>query len=318
MSGSADAMSPVPDRPAWSRGESIHAGSPQGAIPVLTPDWAWGGATGSGVRVAIIDSGIQADHPALDGCVDQQAGIALHLSEEGEVIEEPGPHEDLFGHGTACAGIIHRLAPEARLTSVRVLGRTLRGRSKVFLRALAWAVAEGYDVINLSLSTSKRDWALPFYEICDEAYFRGSFVVTSADNRPGTTFPSLYSSVASVACNLAKDPFEFYANPDPPTEFLAPGIDLEVPWRGNGTMRATGNSFAAPHISGIAALIASKHPGLAPTALKTVLLATASNVPDAGGAPVTAISGESRTIGSSARARSAIMAAVLTAPDTSA
>lgn len=266
------------ERPAWSRGESIY-GAPAlelSSFPALTREWAWGGATGLGVRVAVLDSGIEADHPALEGCVDEQAGIALSLSDTGEVIERPGSHEDLFGHGTACAGIIHALAPEARITSVRVLGRMLTGRSKVFVRALEWAVTEGYDVINLSLSTTKRDQALAFYELCDRAYFERCFVVTSANNSPVVSFPSLYSSVASVACNLATDRFEFYVNPDPPTELLAPGIDLEVPWRGGGTMRATGNSLAAPHISGIAALIRSKHPGMRPFEVKSALWATAA------------------------------------------
>lgn len=300
-------MSGPDQRPAWSRGESIFAGSPAGAtIPMVTPEWAWGGATGAGVRVAVIDSGIEADHPALEGCVDTDAGIALSLSDDGEVTEEPGPHGDLFGHGTACAGIIHALAPAARITSVRVLGRALTGRSKVFLRGLAWAVAAQFDVINLSLSTSKRDWALPFYEVCDQAYFRGCFVVTSASNQTGTTFPSLYSSVASVACNLARDPFEFYVNPEPPTEFLAPGIDLGVPWNRGMTMRVTGNSFAAPHVSGIAALIRSKHPRLGPSEIKAVLMATAANRrTEAGG--LAASPGPPRKAALSARAMSAIL-----------
>jgi subtilisin family serine protease len=156
-------------------------------------------------------------------------------------------------------------------------------------------------VINLSLSTTKRDWALPFHEICDHAYFKGCFVVTSANNNPVVSFPSFYSSVASVACNVASDPFEFWVNPDPPAEFLAPGIDLEVAWRGSGTMRVTGNSFAAPHISGIAALMRSKHPGLRPFEIKAALRATAANVPTCEATPV------SRPAGVSARARSAIM-----------
>ena len=221
------------------------------------------------------------------------------------MIEEPGPHADLFGHGTACAGIIHRLAPEARVTSVRVLGKTLTGRGKVFLQAVAWAVARGYDIINLSLNTTKRDWALPLYEICDRAYFRNCFVVTAASNYPVPSFPSLYSSVASVACNLSRDPFEFYVNPEPPTEFLAPGIDLEVAWRGGTTVRATGNSLAAPHISGIAALIRSKHPALRPPDLKTALRACAANLPAAHRSRAPAW--ELRETGVSARVRSAIL-----------
>ncbi|TMK88545.1 MAG: hypothetical protein E6G57_06310, partial [Actinobacteria bacterium] len=87
--------------------------------------------------------------------------------------------------------------------------------------------------------------------------------------------------VASVACNLSKDPFRFHYNPEPPTEFLAPGIDIDVAWRGGTRIRGTGNSYAAPHIAGIAALIKAKHPDLRPFQLKTVLWATAANVQEA-------------------------------------
>jgi len=226
----------------------------------------------------VLDSGIDAAHPALEGCVDVDGGVALELNGDKGVVERPGPHGDAFGHGTACASIIHRVAPEARITSVRVLGAGLGGRAAVFLHGLAWAIERRFDVINLSLGTGKRDWALPFHELCDRAYFQGCFVVTAANNAAGASFPSLYAAVTSVACNVAVDPFEFHANPDPPTEFLAPGIDVSVAWRDGGSRRVTGNSYAAPHLAAIAALIRSKHPELRPFQVKSVLWATAANV----------------------------------------
>src|SRR4051812_28453559 len=88
----------------------------------LTPEWAWGGATGKGVRVCIVDSGIEADHPALEGMA--RGGIVVEKGEDGPVVKEE-EHGDLFGHATACAGIIHSLAPEAELYSARVLGPNL-------------------------------------------------------------------------------------------------------------------------------------------------------------------------------------------------
>lgn len=247
----------------------------------LSPEWAWGGSRGEGVRVAVIDSGIDADHPDLEGCVDVDAGIHVAVTPEGELVETPGPHGDSFGHGTACAGIIHSLAPAARLTSVKVLGAGLSGKAAAFLHGLAWAIDEGFEVINLSLGTTRRDWALTFYELCDQAYFANSFLVTAANNIQRTSYPSLFASVASVACNLSKDPFRFHYNPEPPTEFLAPGIDIEVAWTQGGRLTATGNSYAAPHIAGIAALIRAKHPKLRPFQVKTALWATAANVVEA-------------------------------------
>lgn len=233
------------------------------------------------MRVAIIDSGIDAGHPDLGGCVDVNGGAEVTLDETGEPVVCIGPHEDAFGHGTACAGIIHSIAPDAVVTSVKVLGAGLSGRAVVFLRGLGWAIEQGFDVINLSLGTTKRDWALAFYELCDAAYFGNSFLVTAANNIARPSFPSLYASVASVACSNSKDPFRFHYNPDPPTEFLAPGIDVDVAWLDGARIVGTGNSYAAPHISGIAALVRAKHPELRPFQIKTVLWATAANVREA-------------------------------------
>jgi subtilisin len=274
----------------------------------LSPEWAWGGATGSGVRVAVVDSGVEADHPALDDCVQVDDGVALRIDADGEVIEEPGAHEDLFGHGTACASIIHSIAPEAKITSVRVLGQGLSGKAAVFLRGLGWAVERGFDVVNLSLGASRKEWALPFYEVCDEAYFQNCMLVTAANNVLRASFPSLYASVTSVACNLATDPMRFHYNPEPPTEFLARGVDVDVAWKGGGRMQGTGNSYSAPHITGIAALIRSKHPELRPFQLKTVLWATAANVREAPRA-AGRLSGRGRRSTSSIRASTALRAA---------
>ncbi|MFU8842063.1 MAG: S8 family serine peptidase [Nitriliruptoraceae bacterium] len=277
-------MSGTPLRPAWARESAVLKLPGAPTLEDLSPEWAWGGATGRGVRVAVIDSGIEADHPALQGCVDGSAS-AEFLDQDGEVVVRRGPHADGFGHGTACAAIIHSFAPEARVTSLKVLDGRLRSTGAVFHRALEWAVDEGFDVVNLSLGTVKRDWALPFYELCDRAYFAGTLLVTAANNVARPSFPSLFASVTSVACNLSDDPWRFHHNPEPPTEFLARGIDVEVAWRGGSTSRVTGNSYAAPHIAGLAARILSKHPGLTPFQLKTVLWSTSANVLEAGELP---------------------------------
>jgi subtilisin family serine protease len=270
-----------PPRPAWSRDSAILRLDRVAPLGDLNPTWAWGGASGIGVRVAVVDSGIEGDHPDLEGSVEVDAGIVVSPGDDGELTVVAGAHGDSFGHGTACAGIIHSIAPDARITSVKVLGLSVGATSEVFLKGLSWAVEQRFDVINLSLGTRKRDWALAFYELCDRAYFQGSFLVTAANNIQRESFPSLYASVASVACNLSKDPFRFHFNPDPPTEFLARGIDVDLAWRGGGRIIGTGNSYAAPHIAGIAALIKSKHPDLRPFQLKTVLWATAANVREA-------------------------------------
>ncbi|HEX7135594.1 MAG TPA: S8 family serine peptidase [Iamia sp.] len=267
--------------PAWGL-DSVVLRVPdleRGVAP--TPEWVFGDSTGAGVRVAVVDSGIEADHPALGRSVDRDGGVVVTVDDDGHVAVTPGPHDDVYGHGTACAGIIHALAPDAAITSVRVLGPDLTGRAAAFHAGLSWAVDEGFDVINLSLGTTKAEWALAFHELCDRAYFGGSFVVTAANNIRRTSYPSLFSSVASVACTTTRDPLRFHVNPAPPTEFLARGIDIEVPWRGGTTTTTTGNSFAAPHIAGLAALIKGEHPRLRPFQVKALLWATAGNVREA-------------------------------------
>src|SRR5207237_6075988 len=92
-----------------------------GPLAGLTREWAWGGSTGRGVRVAVIDSGIEADHPALALAVRGGVVVDSDRRTKAQVRLEPDEHpRDFFGHGTACAGIIHSLAPEAELYSVRV------------------------------------------------------------------------------------------------------------------------------------------------------------------------------------------------------
>jgi subtilisin family serine protease len=94
---------------------------------------------------------------------------------------------------------------------------------------------------------------------------------------PVESYPWRFSSVLSVGSHDGDDPYEYYVNPTPPVEFVAPGVDLELAWSEGSTIVATGNSFAAPHITGIAALILAKHPGLRPYELKAILRAASSN-----------------------------------------
>ncbi len=225
--------------------------------------------------MAVVDSGIDAAHPAV-GRVDRAIGWRWDAG-QAEAVSTEGPHEDLFGHGTACAGIIRRAAPDATLWSVRVLGSRLTGKGVVFAAGLRWAIAQGARVINLSLSTSRDDYAEMFHDIADEAAFTGVVLVCATNNVPAPTYPAQFSSVISVAAHDGQDPFELDVNPAPPADFGAPGIDVEVPWLSGGSIVATGNSFAAPHVSGLIARLLSKHPWLTPYEVKTVLRAVASN-----------------------------------------
>ncbi len=269
-------------RPAWSEpfiGEALRQLTSTGPIASLTPEWAYGGSTGKGVRVAVVDSGIEHDHPALGNSV--RGGMKIEFDPEAEncVRYEPDdPPEDLAGHGTACAGIIHSIAPEAEIYSVRVLGKEMSGRAIQFAAGLDWAIEHDIQVVNLSLSTAKEDYFALFHDLADQAYFKNMNVVCAVNNVPAPSYPSQYSSVISVAAHDGHDPFTFYYNPSPPVEFGAPGIDVEVAWNNKQYLVSTGNSFAAPHITGIVALIRSKHPELTPFQVKATLWACSANV----------------------------------------
>ncbi|TML84375.1 MAG: serine protease [Actinobacteria bacterium] len=265
------------DLPAWS----LPAGAVERiALPTAWPervtrDWAWEGARGEGVRVCVLDSGIELDHP-LVGPV--QHSLAVTRTRDGVVEVHEDDAGDLCGHGTSCAGIIRSLAPDCELTSVRVLGAGYTGSGPVLLAGLEWAVDQGFDVINMSLSTTKKQFAETLHELADAAYFRRTMLVASAHNMPVESFPWRFSSVISVGSHEDPDPLAYYYNPAPPVEFFARGLEVDVAWLGGATLRCTGNSFATPHVAGICALILSRHPELTPFQLKSVLYLTASNV----------------------------------------
>jgi len=219
-------------RPAWSEQfDSSALERVPGVLPERpSKEWAWGDSAGAGVKVAIVDSGIDATHPDVG---EVAGGVVLEFDPDAEdfVRSHEGPHDDLYGHGTACAAIIRKVAPAAEIYSVRVLGERLTGKGVVFAAGLRWAIDNEMQVANLSLSTGRHDYYGLFHEIADDAYFRNVMLVCAVNNVPTPSFPSLYSSVFSVAAHARIDPFGFDYNPRPPVEFGAPGIDIEVAWQ---------------------------------------------------------------------------------------
>ena len=104
-------------------------------------------------------------------------------------------------------------------------------------------------VANLSLSSKAEAMFGPLHEVADQAYFSGTVLVCAANNLPGPTYPSQYASVISVAARAGADELALAYNPHPPVEFGARGIDVDVAWADHGSITATGNSFAAPHVT---------------------------------------------------------------------
>jgi subtilisin family serine protease len=266
------------DLPAWSLED---AGAAPARLPSHWPQpldraWAFGDGRGAGVRVAIVDSGVDPAHPVLAGPLER--AVSVELGGDGSATVEPDSVGDVSGHGTACAGIIRALAPACELTSVRVLGADLTGGGDALVAGLRWAVREGHHVVNLSLSTTKPRFADALRELTDAAYFGGCLLVASAHNMPVDSWPWRFAPVLSVASHAGADPETFFYNPRPPVEFHARGMDVEVGWAGGATIRASGNSFATPHMAGMAARVLGAHPGLRPFEVKTALRLSADNV----------------------------------------
>lgn len=269
--------------PAWAEAFEDALLARVRALPI--PDareWALGGSTGAGVKVAVIDSGIDADHPRVGGIAGAVAMVVDPDAPDGFRVDE-GPHEDVVGHGTACAAIIKTFAPDAEVYSVRVLGPNLKGRGALFHAGIEWAVENGMNLANLSLSSKSDALFAPLHDIADEAYFNNTVLVCAANNQPGPTYPSQFASVVSVAARVGDDPWSLAYNPRPPVEFGARGIDVDVAWSDGGSTVATGNSFAAPHVAGMVAAMLGKHPYLTPFQVKSVLQALSENVRDPSG-----------------------------------
>lgn len=236
-------------------------------------DDSWRSATGKHVSVAVIDSGIDTTHPALEGRVKVSVEAR---AENKRIVFDPSENGDSAGHGTACAGILAKIAPDAEIYSIKVLGAGGLGDGHAFLAGLEYAIKNRYRVINLSLGTTKPQFFAPLHDLLDRAYQAGCIVVAAANNLPQPSFPSVFSSsLISVIKSDEVDPMNFGFHFGEIIELTAPGVNVRTPWPGGGYRNLTGNSFACPHIAGIIALLIEKHPNLTPFQVKSALYAIA-------------------------------------------
>ena len=267
------------DLPAWSLpSEATAQIAIQSSWPKeITRDWAYGGSTGAGARVCILDSGVDAGHPAVG---EVQSAVVFTKGEDGEPRVDPDTEGDVCGHGTACAGIVRALAPEAEIHSVRVLGPGYTGSGKILLAGLPVRDRAGlrhrqHEPLDDEEGPRRRPARARGRRLLQA---HGSCCLRA--QHAGRELPWRFSSVISVGSHMEEDPMALYYNPNPPVEFFARGVEVDVAWLGGETIRCTGNSFATPHVAGICALIRSKHPELTPFELKSLLHLTSRNVAD--------------------------------------
>ena len=180
---------------------------------------------GQGVRIAVLDSGVEIAHPDFFG---QQLYHDLLPDTNGGMREGNG--EDMYGHGTAVSGIIWRLAPKAEIGSFRVLGSSLSARTAQVSVAARKSIALGYNILNCSFGCGISGH-LPIYkEWADSALLAGIHVVAASGSPETSEWPAYLSSVLGVDCALSNDAGLRYL-PGRMVEFAAPAAEVRVPWK---------------------------------------------------------------------------------------
>jgi subtilisin family serine protease len=257
------------------------AGWLQYALPKLRIPDTEGLVSGRGVTIAVIDSGVDTDHPAL-----KRANIMFFDAVEGGV-------KDPDAHGTAITGIIagkgdvNGIAPGAKILAIRAfaperLGAAPITTSMALARATDMAVARGARVVNMSFA-GPRD---PLLQSLIEAAYGKNIVFVAAAGNQGpqapASYPAAYEQVIGITATDENDGLYAMANRGPYVSIAAPGVDILVPVTGQGLDYMSGTSFAAAHISGIAALLMERNAKLGPEDIRSILLNAAHDLGKAG------------------------------------
>lgn len=239
--------------------------------PRLNIKWLVNNSTGKGVEVAIIDSGVDASHPALRGKVKQACVIHDH---NGKIRCQSilGRRSlDSFGHGSGVAGIILDIAPDVRITSVKVLGEDNTGSGEALIAGLRWALDKKFKLINMSLATINEKFVPALFNLCEQAYVQDAILVVSKRNFGPLGYPAMFSSVISVDCEDYDDKYKVTRYLKNRIQYGARGQNLELVYLNGGYHRSSGTSFATPHVTAIAALLLSVFPGIRSSEVKAIL-----------------------------------------------
>ncbi|MGW1138519.1 type VII secretion-associated serine protease mycosin [Streptomyces zhihengii] len=258
----------------------VYEGRPWSLQRVLL-DEVWKQSTGKGVRVAVIDTGVDVRHPQLKPAVDTRAGINLipknAKDANGNKIErgkEDGT-TDTVGHGTKVAGIIAArpaegtgfsgLAPAATIIPIQQNDADGRGTAATLAQAIRHAIAKEADVINISQDTANAVEPAPaLKEAVDAALAEEIVVVASAGNdglggNVKRTYPASYEGVLAVASSDRNNERAAFSQSGDFVGVAAPGVDMISTVPGGGHCADNGTSFSAPYVAGLAALVKAKH-----------------------------------------------------------
>jgi len=244
---------------------------------------------GSGVKVAIIDTGIDYDHPDLSA--------NYHVGHDF-ANDDNNPMDD-NGHGTHCAGIIAALdnntgvigvAPQACLYSVKVLDSGGSGYISDVIAGIQWAVDNGMDIISMSFGSNSNSRSLQ--NACDNAYGNGLILVAAAGNdykawgswweANTVDYPARYNSVIAVGATDKNNNKASWSSTGSALELAAPGVSIYSTYWNDSYTTKSGTSMACPHVAGVAALILAGEPGLSNAQVRTRLRQTANDLGSVG------------------------------------
>ncbi|WP_299533136.1 type VII secretion-associated serine protease mycosin [uncultured Streptomyces sp.] len=259
-----------------------YAGRPWALQRVLL-DELWTRSTGKGVRVAVIDTGVDVGHPQLKAAVDTGAGVNLmpkNLKDDNGTPIDRGKEDgttDTVGHGTKVAGIIAAreaegtgfvgLAPDATIIPVQQNDAEGHGTAETLAKAIRYSVDTAHaDVINISQDTADAVEPDPALEqAVDHALAEEVVVVASAGNdglggNVKETFPASYDGVLAVASSDRNNERAPFSQSGDFVGVAAPGVDMVSTVPGGGHCADNGTSFSAPYVAGVAALVKARHP----------------------------------------------------------
>ena len=224
-------------------------------------------ATGQGVTVAILDTGIDPTHPQLQGVYAGGVDLVDHDDDPTETrdgLDDDGDGfvDEAFGHGTHVAGIVHLVAPAARILAVRVLNDDGVGNLLRVVAGVRWAMQHGAKVINLSLGSLRPSQAVE--HALEDAEAQGIVVVVAAGNWGSDTpveFPASSSAVAAIAAVDAAGNAAPFSSYGPNVALAAPGVAIRSTYPGSDFRLWSGTSMSSPFVAGTCALLAELHPG---------------------------------------------------------
>ena len=241
----------------------------------IDADLAWATSTGEKVRVAVLDTGIDLDHPDLQENIYGGINTVQGYS--------PSNYNDDHGHGTFCAGIIAAVdnefgvigvAPDAWLYSVKVLDIDGLGYTSDIIEGIQWCIDNDMQILNMSFGGSVYDQAL--HDACDAAWNHGCLLVASEGPCGETWYPAAFSSVIAVAATDRNDyqGCEYGAE----LELVAPGERILSTCIGGGYIISSGTSYGCPHVSGTDALVVAIHPNYSNGSIRRILQRTAEDL----------------------------------------